>query len=228
VTASDISALCNDAVSSFVQLPVATSRDDAAAQRESAPFSFAETPRLTRALRDGNEEAFHFLHSQWNRRLARYCFVLADCDAANAREIVQNTYLRIFRHVRELPDEQVFWNWVVCAARSAAADLRRTGGRYRKAIARFAQWLQLQKARAPALAWDESLLDAALDRALASLTAEEQMLIEARYVSQWSLAQTASYLGASARAIEGRLARIRAKLRRAIAGELAAHRERTP
>lgn len=224
MTASDISALCNDAVSSFAQLPVATSPDDAAAQRDCAPFSFAQTARLTRALRDGNEEAFRFLHSQWNRRLSRYCFVLADCDAASAREIVQNTYLRIFRNVRELPDEQIFWNWVVCAARSAAADLRRTGGRYRKAIARFAEWLQLQRSRVPAVAWDELLLDAALDRALASLTAEERTLIEARYVSRWSLAQTASHLGASARAIEGRLARVRAKLRRAIAGELAAHR----
>jgi DNA-directed RNA polymerase specialized sigma24 family protein len=146
VTASDldISALCKNPVS-LAEVPLAMSRNDDTPSNATDHFSFADTPRLTCALRDGNEEAFRYLHTEWNRRLSRYCFVLAQCDATLAREVVQNTYLRIFRYAREFPNEGIFWNWVVCAARSAAADLRRSGGRYRKAVARFAEWLAFRQ-----------------------------------------------------------------------------------
>jgi RNA polymerase sigma-70 factor (ECF subfamily) len=221
VTASDLSVLCSDPVS-FAQLPLAVSPEPLAPP-DSPPFSFADTPRLTRALRNGDEDAFRFLHSHWNQRLTRYCFALAECDASLAREIVQNTYLRIFHHLRELAAEEILWNWIVCAARSAASDLRRTRGRYKKAIARFAEWLHLQKP-APFAQTDDLQLTMALDKAIATLTEPERALLEARYVAQWSLEETGIHFGASARAIEGRLARIRGKLREQIAIELAAHR----
>ena len=203
---------------SFAQLPLAAS-PPATSPPAPAPFSFDDTPRLTRALRAGDEEAFRFLHAEWNQRLARYCFSLAECDAAIAHEIVQNTYLRIFRHVRELPSERIFWNWIICAARSAAIDLRRTGGRYRNALARFAQWFRAERIDEVS-ASEESMLGVALDHALASLSPDELALIEARYVAERSLAETGNDLGTSARAIEGRLARIRSKLREQIAIEL--------
>ena len=220
MTPAHLSALCHDSVS-LAQPPVALA-SERAADRDSPPFSFADTPRLTRALRKGDENAFRFIYSQWNQRLTRYCFALAECDTTLACEIVQNTYLRIFRHMRELPAEEILWNWIVCAARSAASDLRRTGGRYKKAIARFADWWRLQTSRSLGPT-DERFLSAALDAALAALTDEERALIEARYVAQWSLEETGNRFGASARAIEGRLARIRAKLRQRIGEELARH-----
>ncbi|HEX5176527.1 MAG TPA: sigma-70 family RNA polymerase sigma factor [Chthoniobacteraceae bacterium] len=207
---------------SFAPLPLAVSPEPLSAPG-GAPFSFADTPRLTRALKNGDESAFRFLHAQWNQRLTRYCFALAECDATLARDIVQNTYLRIFRHLRELPAEEILWNWIVCAARSAASDLRRTGGRYQKAIARFTEWLHLQK-RDPIEQTDDLVIGAALEKAMATLTEEERALLDARYVAQWSLEQAGIHFGTSARAIEGRLARIRAKLRQRIAAELAAHR----
>ena len=217
----DFSVFCSDSVS-FAPLPLAVSREPLAACH-GAPFSFADTPRLTRALKDGDESAFRFLHSQWNQRLTRYCFALAECDATLARDIVQNTYLRIFRHVREFPAEEILWNWIICAARSAASDLRRTGGRYRKALARFAEWLHLQKPP-PAERADEGHISAALEKAIATLTEEERALLDVRYIAQRSLEEAGRQFGASARAIEGRLARIRAKLRQRIAAELAAQR----
>jgi RNA polymerase sigma factor (sigma-70 family) len=70
---------------------------------------------------------------------------------------------------------------------------------------------------------DETFLNIALDNALATLTPEEERLIEARYIAQSPLLETAAALGVSTRAIEGRLARIRAKLRKQIATQLAAY-----
>jgi len=185
--------------------------------------SFNDTPALTRALRDGNEEAFQWLHRQWNQRLFRYCFVLARGEASTAAEISQATYLRLFRGVRELPDELALWNWIARAARSAAIDMQRTGGRYRAALVRFSDWCRdvvtgsiASRANEEA----EAVLFVALERILERLEPEERRLVEGRYFEGLSLEQIASEIDASARAVEGRLARLRKKLRRLITEEL--------
>lgn len=196
----------------------------ASAQRpDSARVRFADTPALTAALRAGDEAAFRWLHEHWNARLARYCFALARGDAVLAAEIAQATYLRVIRHIRVLPDEAALWSWLACAARSAATDLGRTGGRYRGALARFGEWLRGQpETFADNSAEAETQLLTALDAALAQLTAEERDLIADRYFHRVPLEQTAARLNTTARAIEGRLARTRQHLRDLIASELRA------
>lgn len=177
-------------------------------------FGFADTPALTAALRAGNEGAFRWLHAQWNERLHRYCFAVAGGDDALAQEIAQCAYVRVVRHVRVLPDEAALWAWLARAARDAATDLRRKGGRYLGALIRFAAWFR------PARETSDDGLMAALETALAELDAEERALVEARYFRREPLEATGTRLGCTARAIEGRLARVREKLRRLIAAQL--------
>ncbi len=177
-------------------------------------FDFADTPALTQALRRGDEAAFRWLHMQWNVRLFRYCFAIAGGDEALATEVAQNAYLRLARHVRPMPDAEALWNWLARAARDAASDLRRTGGRYRGALARFAAWF------CPASTPADDRLGAALDAALLHLDAEERQLVEARYFQRRPLEEIGTQLACTARAIEGRLSRLREKLRGLIAEEL--------
>lgn len=209
----------------FPALPgclVQAEAQSASAQRpDSGHARFADTPALTAALRAGNEAAFRWLHEHWHARLTRYCFALARGDGAQAAEIAQATYLRVVRHIRVLPDEAALWSWLACAARSAATDLGRTGGRYRGALARFSEWLQ-PETPADTSAEAETQLLAALDTALAQLTAEERDIIADRYFHRVPLEQTAARLNTTARAIEGRLARTRQRLRELIATELRA------
>lgn len=194
----------------------------ALAQRpDSARVRFADTPALTAALRAGDEAAFRWLHEHWHARLARYCFALARGDGALAGEIAQATWLRVVRHIRVLPDEDALWSWLACAARSAAADLGRIGGRYRGVLARFSEWLQ-PETFADKSAEAEAQLLTALDTALAQLAAGERDLIADRYFHRVPLEQTAARLNTTARAIEGRLARTRQRLRELIATELRA------
>jgi RNA polymerase sigma-70 factor (ECF subfamily) len=203
---------------SFAALPGARVSEALAASARmcAEPFSFADTPALTTALRAGNEAAFRWLHSQWNLRLHRYCFAIAGGDDALAGEIAQATYLRAARHLRVLADEAALWAWLARAARDAATDLRRVGGRYLGALARFAAWFRPAPPKA-----DDGLLSA-LDGALEQLDPEERALVEARYFRREPLEETGARLGCSARAIEGRLARLREKLRRLIAERLQA------
>lgn len=205
----------------------AVAESELSSRAEPAPeFSFADTPTLTRALRAADEAAFRWLHTRWNPRLFRYSFALAQGDDSLTSEIVQATYLRMVRHMRELPNEEALWNWIAQAARCAATDLRRRGNRYRRALERFTSWmgLTLEQAGTDTTLHDpEQDLFAALDKAIASLTTDERLLLEARYFARRRLAEVAGVSGSSARAVEGRLARIRQKLRQRLTLELSAH-----
>lgn len=181
-------------------------------------FSFAAVPRLSAALKRGEEEAFAWLHRAWAQRIYRYCFALAAGDETLAAEIAQSVWLRLMRHIRTLPDEAALWNWTACAARHAATDLRRKGGRYFRVLAHFARWWRPAPSEPAENA--EEKLTSALESALNRLSATERDIIEARYFSIEPLAATAARHSLSTRAIEGRLARTRERLRRLIAEEL--------
>lgn len=185
-------------------------------------FSFADVPQLTRALRDGDEDAFRWLHGEWNSRLFRYSFALAAGDETFAGEVAQAAYLRLFKHIRELPDEDALWNWLARAARSAASDLRRRHGRYRGAVARFTDWCASFVAPVfePDAVDHEKILISALDAALAKLDDADRELLDGRYFQQRPLAEMAKRQQTTTRAIEGRLARLRARLRAAVRTEL--------
>jgi RNA polymerase sigma factor (sigma-70 family) len=183
-------------------------------------FAFADTPHLTARLKAGDEGAFTWLHREWNGRLNRYCYALAAGDAVFAGEIAQAVWLRLVRHIRPLADEQGLWNWLACAARHAATDLRRKGGRYRQALGRFTDWWVQRGAGAAKGTDAETALLNALEVALGRLSVEERSLIEGRYFSGESLVQIGERCGLTERAVEGRLARLRQRLREGIAEEL--------
>jgi RNA polymerase sigma factor (sigma-70 family) len=182
-------------------------------------FSFAEAERLSIALRKGDQGAFRFLHAEWNHRIVRYCFALSAGDDAFAMEVAQATYIRIFNHVPPLKDETALWNWIACVARSAANDLRRVNGRYRAALCRFGDWLRFGLARSPNSAAECDVLTA-LDRGLLALSDDDRRLLDARYFRRMALDEIAQANQLTIRAVEGRLARARERLRVTIAAAL--------
>lgn len=190
-----------------------------------AEFSFTDIPNLTAALQSGNEQAFQCLHQEWNGRIYRYSFVLACGDESLAIEIVQATYIRVYKHIRPLSDEAALWNWIARAARNVATDLRRTGGRYQRLLGRFKDWIlpdHTQKHPLDTDASAETLLKI-LDQALAQLEKQELDLLQARYFNGDSLDDIANRLGLTNRAVEGRLSRLRKKLKGQIANLIKPH-----
>ncbi len=189
----------------------------------SPSYSFTDIPRLTRALQRGEDGAYAWLHARWSSRINRYCFAVAAGDDALAADIAQSVWLRVVRHMRPLKDESALWNWLARAARHAAIDLNRRKRRYLGLLSRFADvWMHPFKADGAhdsTISPDDALL-AALDASLQVLTGEERDLITRRYFSADSLETIALRHSLTVRAVEGRLARLRKRLRTLIAQEL--------
>jgi RNA polymerase sigma factor (sigma-70 family) len=145
----------------------------------------------------------------------RYCFALAAGDDAFALDIAQDTYVRVFKHLTPVKTESDLWRWIARAARSSAIDLRRVGGRYRNALLRFSDWIRIGVDRGN----QDDLLNT-LDGALELLEHDERKLIEARYFYRKPLEEMARDENTTVRAIVGRLARVRDRLRQTIAAAL--------
>jgi RNA polymerase sigma-70 factor, ECF subfamily len=169
------------------------------------------TAVLTRALATGDESAFREFHAQYFDRLLRYHIVLARGDEQSARDALQETLTRVAKKVRQFDDESVFWSWLTVVARSTAIDGGRKRTRYGALLRKLALgWFTPM----PEPATDaDAQLHEQLDRALATLDADDRELIEAKYFSAASVRELAGRCSVTEKAIESRLLRLRRQLR---------------
>lgn len=164
---------------------------------------------LTARMARGEEEAFREFHGAWFHRLFRYVLVLMRGDEHAARDVAQETLLRVVRRIRCFESEVVFWDWLACLARSAAADHGRKTGRYRRLL----DWIANRPepmVDAPA----NDALESALTSALEGLPETERALLVAKYTDRRAVRDIAREAGLTEEAVESRLSRARAALRR--------------
>lgn len=186
---------------------------------QSAPESGADlsVAVLTRALARGDEPAFRQFYAVYFDRLLRYLLVVCAGDETAAREALQQTLVRVVRHVKPMETEAQFWNWLTVLARSARADESRRQRRYLAFLARFTRQQETDKA-APARAEDR--LQTLLATQLAKLPPAEQQLLTEKYLDRRSVRDIATGEQITEKAVESRLTRIRRKLKTAILAEL--------
>jgi RNA polymerase sigma-70 factor (ECF subfamily) len=163
---------------------------------------------LTRRMAAGDERAFREFHGEYFARLFRYLIVCARGDEEAAREALQETLVRVVRHVRCFHDEKAFWDWLTVLARSAAADGRRKRSRYGDLLARFAR----SSVAVPEPPINGAIHEA-LERGLAELPPDDRALLFRKYEEGAGVRQIALDSGTSESAVESRLVRIRRQLR---------------
>jgi RNA polymerase sigma factor (sigma-70 family) len=182
---------------------------EAARSASAAVLSF-DVADVTSAMARGNEAAFRQFFAAYFDRLLRYLLVVAGGREDLAREALQGTLIRVARHVRAFPSEAVFWSWLTVLARSALIDEERKRHRYRRMIEAFGDSQSIEPSDpAP----EEKRLGELLVSALADLSPDERELIEAKYMNQQTVREIAQTSGASEKAIESRLTRVRRHLR---------------
>jgi RNA polymerase sigma-70 factor (ECF subfamily) len=174
---------------------------------------------LTAALARGDDAAWAEFHRDYGPGLFRYLLGGTRGDYDLAAEALQQTYLRVARHARPCDSAPIFGGWLRTLASSALNDCRRR----RKSF-----WSLLSR---PEAAPDDSAanpaaddhLFAALDAALGQLDAADRALLEDKYFTGADVRSLATNLAVSPKAVESRLTRARAELRRHLTLALSRH-----
>jgi RNA polymerase sigma-70 factor (ECF subfamily) len=169
-----------------------------------------DAPQLSARLVAGEEAAWVDFHERTFDRLFRYLLTVSHGDEDAAREALQLAYVKSVRYVRRFETEQAMWAWLAQIARGCLIDLARHKSRYRSLLAR----VETSQPSEQPIANDGSDRVKLLAAGIARLTESERTLIEARYMADQSIAHIANATGATPKAIESRLARIRARLRK--------------
>ena len=162
---------------------------------------------MTTGMVRGDEDAYAVFHREYQPRVYRYIFVLLAGRLDETLDVTQETLLRVIRHVRPFSCEQVFWDWLTCLARSAAAD-------HGRRTSRWARLLRILWSQPPAANTQPELEEITpfVERAIALLSTEDQSLLAAKY-SGSSVRELAIERGLSEGAVESRLFRLRARIR---------------
>ena len=169
----------------------------------------------TRLLSEGDEAAWRWFHGCYYLPLLRYAAHRSG-DPSAASEVVQHAYLRIARHAKPFTEEPNFWGWLCCIVRCAALDHTRNITRRGTLMEKFAHWRESHCG--DEVEWHPSNNHslALADEALAKLPAEDAALLRRKYCDGSTTDELATELGATSKAIEHRLARLRVQLREII------------
>ncbi len=167
---------------------------------------------MTGGMVAGDEAAYRAFHGAYAGRLRRYLWVVCRGDDDAADEALQQTYLRVVRHVRRFGSERDFWRWLAALARSAAMDGARRRNRYTAALARLAR----RGDPSPHGTEPDGLLlrlETLLEAVLAELPEDDRRLLIRRYREGSPVRELALASGVTEKAIECRVAPLRQKVR---------------
>lgn len=189
------------------------------ASRMEQPSPPAPLLALTTSLARGDDRAWAQFHRDYGPKIFRQLLAATRGDHDLASEALQQTYLRIARHVRPCAAEPMFLAWLRVVARTSLSDCRRR---------RTSFWHLLQRRRDEpehdaSVELDGAHLQSALDHALAALTPADRALLEMKYFSGATVRTIAGQLALSPKAVESRLTRARADLRRHLLATLSRH-----
>lgn len=179
-----------------------------------------DVPALTGRMNEGDEMAYRLFHQHYFDRLTRYLLVVTAGNEEATREALQRTLVRVVRHVRQFPNDDVFWSWLTVLARSALSDERRQQRRYFVFLDRFKRHATVEHEAAGGNDERAARLGETLERHLAFLPAEDRALIEKKYYERQPVSAIAGELQTTEKAVESRLGRIRRKLKEAVLAEL--------
>ncbi len=164
---------------------------------------------LTRAMVRLDEEAYRRFFREYFPRLRAYARQLTQHNEALADDVTQETFLRVVRHIRPIHSAEELWCWLVLLLRCAFLDAVRKESRHRALLNTYQVDAEIQSSPSRNTIAGHEALTAALHR----LRHRERRLLVAKYHEDQSYDAIARQHGLSAKAVESRLGRIRAKLK---------------
>lgn len=165
------------------------------------------------AVRAGNRDAFAALVERYQRTL--YYFVVGKvADDTEAKDIVQKSFVAAFQNLADFRLGESFFAWLKGIALN---HCRNEWRRYQSQARLEGRLLEEKRAELELASFDARPDDgerriAALRQCLEKLSADEQAVVEMRFVQELSLAAIGEQVGRGAEAVRLFLYRIRQRL----------------
>jgi RNA polymerase sigma-70 factor (ECF subfamily) len=181
---------------------------------------------IAKKLLSGDEKVFREIFDSYFPRLYRFALVRVDGNAAEAQEMVQQTFCKAFERLETYRGEASLYGWMCQICRNTITDMGRRRQRELKRMPLLEDDTTIQgileSLAAPEsdepdhYAWRMDLtrlIQATLD----NLPAHYGDVLEWKYVDGLTVKEIAEQLGVGAKAAESMLTRARAAFREAIA-----------
>lgn len=170
---------------------------------------FAE---IVRAARAGEAGAFEEIMMLTERRVAQIAWsVLGDAD--QVKDAVQETFLRLYRHLHRYDPSKNFYGWLTRITTNVCRDLLRRRGR----LGIFEPLAEGSPAPSGEVAADVALIRrdelALLRRAIDTLPPKERLAVLLRDLEGMRTDEVAEALGSSVSTVRVQISRARVKLR---------------
>ena len=165
-----------------------------------------------RAAKAGDERAFEEIMLATERRVAMLAWRITG-DAEETKEAVQETFLRLFRHLRRYDERQDFSGWLFRIAVNVCRDLQKR--RRRRGI--FGPIDDAYELPSRAAAADDVLAAqgevALLRRAIDTLPPKEKLALVLRDVEELTTDEVAAILGSRPATVRVQISKARIKVR---------------
>jgi RNA polymerase sigma-70 factor (ECF subfamily) len=173
----------------------------------------ADVASLTRAIVEGNDDAFNQFYDLYSGRLYAFALFLTRGQVDMAQDLLQITMIKVARKFKVFESDQHLWAWLSRCAKNAHIDLIRKQARSSALFGDVRPFVGDVSTTEPLLAW--------LEEAIAELREDERTLLTAAYFDGQGHAELADTAHTSRKSIECKLARIRGKLRASILRRMA-------
>lgn len=100
-----------------------------------SPTSSAE---LVRRARNGDESSARELFDRYRKPVLGHCMVSTDGDRDAAKDLLQESFAKVFDHLDDLENPDQFSSWLWTIVRRACADRGSQRSRHREVLERFA------------------------------------------------------------------------------------------
>jgi len=164
-----------------------------------------------RAAQDGDSRAFEDLMIASERRVAQVAWRILG-DAEEVKEAVQETFLRVFRHLKRYDEQRDFFGWLYRIAVNVCRDLDQRRRR-RRIFTSIDDALPMTTQ--PGMNDDVVLLRRAID----TLPERERLAIILRDIEELSTEDVAEILGNTPATVRVQISKARAKLRAWLGGK---------
>ncbi len=188
-------------------------------------MAFAElAPSVVTRAKEGDEEAFRAIFTRYSRPILNFIYDLVQSREL-AEELAQETFVRAYRNLKTLKDEQRLSTWLFGIARNVARESARQLSKDRLKVALDEPESRRLEARQalPEGAMLDRELNEMIQRALLSLTEDKRMVFSLKIFHGQSYEEISAITGYSIGKLKTDLHRARAEMRKQLEPYLGSH-----